>query len=1197
MHPTPRLSYGLGPPQASAPKERRSAMKRTTSQLNTRVQIGEDTIGSVPELVSPRSRAAERPSVRFGGRTELHKPVPSVKIIESSSLNPQPANDAETPLEEGICSVISVTNSSPIQDTDQFVGENSGAAYQTSTHASERISLPLGGRAAGERSSARSCSRNVEANEVLKNIMDTLRVHKIPGPQLFRWETEFQKHLGEGGEGSVRGTQESVNKRISGLKLGKTERPKWDKFAIKRHRVPKGMEAMVRHKSSPKGAEAIKSCFEAAEAEIKALSHLLRGQRNIVQLRGWGLCLDTLEQTQNLPGLPTDTLFSNLQLPLLVLERGDGDLEQFLKHVFGSDDETKARGGSLESVAEEGRVGTPLPEPVSFSGSTLNEDENVILYNQKTEPQEISNDSPKFWIINGMNQHEVLRRLCIDIGHGLRALHNINMTHGDLKPQNVLVFREGPVWIAKLCDFGHSNSFDASKNDAVYLGTPSWRPHWFGDDQERRDIATLQDFDLTVYGLLVWSAFCPSLRGRPPRISAKYPHAKPHELFQNDLREMIPKGCGQRILGGKAALVRRVNRLVRGTVCASYDRYGESKDGVCRLVERPWEKLYNNTVRATRALWTSTLATTKQSLKLQADGERSATRGDTETISRNVTGTRSRRHDKASIISARDIDYNIPPLEIIADTDDTMRLHGNLLDLIRKNPRDLGDHALLYSQARLRANRVDLATWRSCSERINIVEEALKCRPPLNIYTMAWLCKGPVGTKEVRSLPAHYLTWEPILDRGFLNESKRLELFLLLMQFGAPIEQTLDGHPEKKPGRSILMTYLRSCRLAIRAVVSDVICRRYEKIPAAAASDDTRYYMTAAVECRPSGTNNDVKTSTALGNIRMDRREHKAAYPFLKLNFEQLLDEQIDISDGADSRRPSHASTNEETPLQADRHRDLPRYLGGEDQGANPADVDMEDASNPPEPPLPGWSEYGGAFINELTGSITLTRPKLGLAQMRGINIGHPGSQNLLEIDLADFLLPPNPSSSSSLEREEDPRILRQRVRRRFPPFDEAWFSSRGWGDIPPDSRDDDDDDEDEDVLGAIRDHSMWEREPARATSSAFEIRPPDFSAEVFLSRNFSTLLFFIQYPATTLGLLWELVVLLHRKAGDPILVAYEALRGEVRSLNVTRRPLLGLLRWAAMVLARAAVLLLAGLVCLLCAALVVAVVLALTLG
>ncbi|KAI1157416.1 hypothetical protein F5B18DRAFT_645196 [Nemania serpens] len=86
-------------------------------------------------------------------------------------------------------------------------------------------------------------------------------------------------------------------------------------------------------------------------------------------------------------------------------------------------------------------------------------------------------------------------------------------------------------------------------------------------------------------------------------------------------------------------------------------------------------------------------------------------------------------------------------------------------------------------------------------------------------------------------------------------------------------------------------------------------------------------------------------------------------------------------------------------------------------------------------------------------------------------------------------------------------------------------------------------------------------------------------------------------YPATTLGLLWELVVLLHKKAGDPILVSYEALRREVRSLNVTRMPLLGLLRWAAMVLGRAIVLLLAGLVCLLGAALVVAVVLAFTLG
>lgn len=936
-------------------------------------------------------------------------------------------------------------------------------------------------------------------------------MRKIPGPQLFRWETEFKKPLGEGGEGSVRGTNESVNERINDLKLGKTERPKWDKFAIKRHRVPGGIKSVSGLKSSPKAAEAVKACLEAAEAEIKALSHLLRGQRNIVQLRGWGLCLDTLEK-QNPSEPQADMLFSNLQLPLLVLERGDGDLEQFLKHVFDCDDEIQARGDSLESIAEEGRFQAampafPSPEPGSFSGSTLNEDETMTQYDPNPESQEISSHSSQFWIINGMNRHEVLRRLCIDIGHGLRALHDINMTHGDLKPQNVLVFREGPMWIAKLCDFGHSNSFDSSKNDAVYLGTPNWRPHWFGDSGKKHDIATLQDFGLTVYGLLVWSAFCPSLRGRAPRVSGQYRKANPHELFKNHLQEMIPIGCGQRILGGKAAMVRRVDRLVRGTVCASYDRYAEDKAGVHRPVQRPWEKLYNKTVRATRSFWTSASAT-KRFVRHKAHGECSATGSDSETASRDAAGTQSRRHSNTSLISAQD--KTAMPSWDIDDSDGETTLYDNLWRLILKTSRDPVDHAILYSQARLRATRVESAIWRNGTRR-NIVEEALKSRPPLDIYTIAWLCKGDAGAEEVRSLPADYSTWELILAQDVLNESERLERFLLLMQFGAPIEQRLDGHPEMKSPRSILSTYLHTCRLSIRAVVSDEICRRYERILAIAAPD-TRYYMTAARECRPCGMSDDfetVATSTALGNINLDRREHKAAYPFLKLNFEQLLDKQNDIY-RAYARRPSHTSVNETTPLLAAHHRNLQRNPRSGNEGGKAADGDRKDVAGLPLPPLepslPGWSECGGAFINELTGSVTLKRPTLGLAQMRRINIGHLGSQNVLEIDLADFLLPPDPSSSAS-EREEDPHMLRERIKKRFPPFDENWFYTKGWGDAPPSGND-------EDVLGAIRDHSKWEQEPAQTMSSTFEIKPPEFSADVFLSKNFSTLLFFIQYPA-----------------------------------------------------------------------------------
>ncbi|KAI3316639.1 hypothetical protein HD806DRAFT_527701 [Xylariaceae sp. AK1471] len=151
-----------------------------------------------------------------------------------------------------------------------------------------------------ERSSARVPPRNDGDVEVLKRIVNTLRLRKVPGPQLFRARTEFKKKLGFGAEGNVRTTDQYVNEEIKSLELCKVEgsqieRPKWNKFAIKRH-GPHDINSGLK----------LKNYLAAAEAEIHTLSKLLRGHPNIVQLRGWGLCLDTIESTQNTSEPPTD---------------------------------------------------------------------------------------------------------------------------------------------------------------------------------------------------------------------------------------------------------------------------------------------------------------------------------------------------------------------------------------------------------------------------------------------------------------------------------------------------------------------------------------------------------------------------------------------------------------------------------------------------------------------------------------------------------------------------------------------------------------------------------------------------------------------------------------------------------------------------------------------------------------------------
>jgi serine/threonine protein kinase len=114
-----------------------------------------------------------------------------------------------------------------------------------------------------------------------------------------------------------------------------------------------------------------------------------------------------------------------------------------------------------------------------------------------------------------------LMKICADIGNGLGGLHQGNITHGDMKPENILLFFDnGPsgfTWKAKLCDFGNAESKPAtlatdSLNDAgkacqqhfEYCGTAGWAPP---ENLRKLDFEGLKRCDIYVYGLIVWRVF------------------------------------------------------------------------------------------------------------------------------------------------------------------------------------------------------------------------------------------------------------------------------------------------------------------------------------------------------------------------------------------------------------------------------------------------------------------------------------------------------------------------------------------------------------------------------------------------------------------------------------------------------------------------------------------------------------------
>ncbi|KAK3360525.1 hypothetical protein B0T25DRAFT_473818 [Lasiosphaeria hispida] len=812
--------------------------------------------------------------------------------------------------------------------------------------------------------------KGVPHDKALDRLARILELNRVPGPQLFRLESEFCHPLGRaGGQGAVYGIDELARRKYK--RAGKSVLGQWpvDVIAIKRYQ-----RATSTNLGNGTTEEQLSNRFRDAACEVRALSpRLFRNHPNIVQLRGWGLCLDTLEN-------PASKCCASLQVPMLVLEKADMNLAEFLQE----------KGAAPRRKIPDVELG-------------------VAAYcMSRAAPSSVWSSLTSAFT---KDPSETIRRLCIDVGHGLGAIHHHKFSHGDLKPENILVFRPGAArgniqWVAKICDFGHASDEDGKPDckDRRYSGTAHWRP---AQDEIKEDLLPEQKrkCDIYVYGLVVWSAFFNNGE-----------HCSPWE--PKDLEAEL-KCLSESDLG------RRVGELIKGTMREPETRkmdpwtslYTESERSHFRRYPPLTERVSSpeNVQEHLRAValpssqsgvflvpmeakqsysnkwWQSRLSANGGARGADADVQAA----DSDVPSQGVDGDPS----SSSMVSLESRDADDWPLSPNLFTsekrkDDVKEVIVEMLRLVAQQTWGRKAALELYCYARYRS-RMQLEWWSRGAPVTNVLERALDLRPAVDISTLAWLTMGEIGKSEAKSLAVEWAVWSSMLESGSIDESERLVRMLLLIQAGAPVERRISGHG------TILMAYIQSCRGAIVPRVITQL-RRILRATNGTSSDtiaisaDTRYYITGA------GTLQSIIATTLSQDMALE----------------------------AGLAAPGRDAPTETTGLLAAQ---LPA----------------------------GWKAHGKLVVYEdkFTRSFTLTKPQPpgSLSQRGEIKIGDLG--------------PNGPRSFISLTsllrravRTDGGNTLQSDFAARFPIFDEAWFSFE-WQSSTSSA----------DLLGSIVDPEPWE--------------------------------------------------------------------------------------------------------------------------
>ena len=619
-------------------------------------------------------------------------------------------------------------------------------------------------------------------------------------------KTEFTHLLGEGVSAEVYGAHDKLLRKLDRIKAPNAKVPAdWRVIAVKGARDP-GNKPKSGHEEENRNAD---RNLRSVRNDIAALCHpALRGHPNIVSLKGWGLCLDTFEDDPE-----------SLSRPLLILERAHNNLQAFIEREKG----------------------------LKFAS---------------------------------------LSRICLDIGEGLEVLHMNNMAHGDLKTLNVLVFWQQGRWLAKLCDFGltrHSEDVDSLR----YFGSEGWRPPeaCLQDLQPLKFHFDLKRCDIWAYGLILWSVFAGAgpeidqerklLEGSPEVLQAalrgvkKPANQKQMNFYERSRlanalsvslehnpnnRKMIPwEYLRPRRLSLVNSLESKSRKNLKRRFRIRKIRMRHRWKRMCNFKRKMFGGCFGSSIKGstndqlggTISLQSTRSKTVPASLRFPskiytAPCQDNACSYQSSLSEKEESGRSSRcHHDRADtkmenclielgrIFSSAGEEVSLREI-VLSSASVLDHEEGHCYRLELRRPVPLSECEYWY--ARLRS-RLKFCCWLQAHGQAP--ENHLRCPdfrgPSVKFSTLAWLCRGEIGNFELQN--ASEIGFFQPSWLWSLNESEKLERFLLLLEHGYRIEL-------------IFGIYIQSVRPDLRQRVIAEIYNRFKRLAQYEYLDcSTRYYL------------------------------------------------------------------------------------------------------------------------------------------------------------------------------------------------------------------------------------------------------------------------------------------------------------------------------------------------------------------